>query len=44
LPYSSLKDLDPLVLLLVPSAQRARTPVAAISDSAVIAMLTQARF
>jgi hypothetical protein len=33
LPYSSLKDLEPLVLLLVPSAERARTATAAISGS-----------
>ncbi len=33
LPYSSLKDLGPLVLLLVPSADRARTAAAAISGT-----------
>jgi hypothetical protein len=34
LPYTSLKDLDPIVLLLVPSPARVRTAVAAVSDSA----------
>jgi Replication-relaxation len=34
LPYTSLKDLDPRVLLLVPSARRARTAVAAVAESA----------
>lgn len=33
LPYTSLKDLDPVVLLLVPSAVRARTAAAAVADS-----------
>jgi hypothetical protein len=33
LPYSSLKELDPVVLLLVPSARRAQTASTAIADS-----------
>jgi hypothetical protein len=34
LPHTTLKDLAPLLLLLVPSAGRARTAVAAVADSA----------
>jgi hypothetical protein len=34
LPYTSLKDLDPVVLLLVPSVGRAQTAIAAIANSA----------
>jgi hypothetical protein len=34
LPYSSLKDLDPVVLLVVPNAVRARTAAGAVSDNA----------
>jgi hypothetical protein len=33
LPHTAFKDLDPLVLLLVPSAQRARTATAALAGS-----------
>lgn len=35
LPYTSLKDLDPLVLLLVPSAGRAQTAVATFAGSSI---------
>jgi hypothetical protein len=34
LPYTSLKDLDPLVLLLVPSPRRADTALCAVRGSA----------
>jgi hypothetical protein len=40
LPYSSLKDLDPVVLILVPSPERAKTVAAAFADS--IASITVA--
>jgi hypothetical protein len=35
LAYSSLKDLDPLVLVLVPSARRAQTAATAAADASV---------